>query len=64
MSAEDYDVAWLRIHERPDGPTSAKQEEAIRTYAADQGYETLRGFHVYLRARAWDYYDVLKEASP
>lgn len=64
MSAEEYDIGWVRIHERPDGPVSAKQEEAIRAWAADEGFPTLRGFHMRLRMMAWDYYDVLKEASP
>ena len=59
MSAEDYDVPWMKIHERPDGPTSEKQEAAIRAWAAEEGFPTLRGFWKRLEMMDWDYYDVL-----
>lgn len=61
MSAEDYDVGWFRIHERPAGPVSGLQEETIREWARGVGFKDLRGFHMWMRAREWDYYDVLKE---
>lgn len=64
MSAEDYDKGWLRIYERPDGVLSAAQERAIRDYAKDEGFPTLRGFASRLRMLNWDYYDVLQVASP
>lgn len=64
MSAKDYDVGWYRITEPPSGVVSAKQEAAIRAYAREEGFETLRGFHTRLRMLGWDYYDVLRIASP
>lgn len=64
MSAVDYDVGWFRITEPPAGVVSSKQEAAIRAYAADEGFPTLRGFHMRLRMLGWDYYDVLRVASP
>ena len=36
------------------------REEVIRFVAGILGYETLRGFHMALRANKWDYYDVLR----
>jgi len=64
MSAEDYDEGWYRITEPLEGVVSAKQEAAIRAYAREEGYETLRGYHMHLRMLDWDYYDVLRVASP
>lgn len=64
MSAEDYDTGWFRIHEPLDGVVSAKQEAAIRDYARDQGFETLRGYASHLKMLGWDYYDVLRVVSP
>ena len=43
---------------------SASQEEAIREFAELLGFENLRGFWSYLEAQEWDYYDVLRAASP
>lgn len=38
-----------------------RQEETIRKWASEHGYETLRGFHMMLRSEGWSYYDILKE---
>ncbi|GAI56881.1 unnamed protein product [marine sediment metagenome] len=64
MSAEDYDTGWFRITEPLDGVVTARQEAAIRAYAREEGFETLRGYHMRLRMLGWDYYDVLRVVSP
>ncbi|GAI28070.1 unnamed protein product [marine sediment metagenome] len=64
MSAEDYDKGWFRITEPLDGVVTARQEAAIRVYAREEGFETLRGYHMRLRMLGWDYYDVLRVVSP
>lgn len=51
---------WLSIYEPLSGTISSKQEAAIRAYAADEGFPTLRGFASRLRMLGWDYYDVLR----
>lgn len=50
---------WYKI-----GYSSENQEWAIRTYAAELGFENLRGFWKYLESQEWDYYDVLRYVSP
>ena len=62
----EYEEAerWMRIAEPPRGVISAKQERAIRAYARDEGFETLRGWASRMRMLDWDYYDVLKIVSP
>ncbi|GAH75624.1 unnamed protein product, partial [marine sediment metagenome] len=62
MSADDEPRGWLRLAEPPTGRLSSKQEDMIRAYAFEEGYDTLRGFHMHLRSLGWDYYDILKEA--
>jgi hypothetical protein len=62
MSADDEPRGWLKLSEPPTGTLSQKQEDMIRAYAFQEGYDTLRGYHNYLRSIGWDYYDVLKEA--
>lgn len=64
MAEEEEEAAWLRIREPPVGVITEQQERAIREYAFEEGFETLRGFHMRLRARGWDYYDVLQIVSP
>ena len=39
-----------------------KQEETVREWAREHGFENLRGFHMMLRTEGWTYYDILKEA--
>jgi len=51
---------WYRIDEPPEGKPSLAQEVAIRAVARDFGYETLRGFHMYMRSQGWDYYDIIE----
>lgn len=41
-----------------------RQEQAIRDYAKQQGYDTLRGFHWFLKREDWSYYNVLRIVSP
>ena len=53
-------TGWYKIHEPPTGYVSAKQEATIREVAAEFGFETLRGFHMYLKSQGWDYYDILQ----
>ena len=60
MAEEERERAWFKLSEPPRGVMSAAQEEAIRDYAAGEGFETLRGYHMHLRAMGWDYYDVLR----
>lgn len=64
MAEDEEDAGWIRIYEPLDGVVSAAQERAIRDYARGEGYETLRGYHSHLRSLGWDYYDVLRVASP
>lgn len=64
MSEEPETYGWYRISEPIDGVTSASQEAAIRAYALEEGFEDLRGYHAHLRMLGWDYYDVLRVASP
>lgn len=52
--------SWYRIDEPPTGVTTVAQEVAIRLVAEEFGYETLRGFHMYLKSQGWDYYDILE----
>jgi hypothetical protein len=40
------------------------QEEAIREQAYVMGFIDLRGFNAYMTSHGWDYYDILKIASP
>ncbi len=60
MSTDTRERSWFKISEAPETTVSAAQIEAIRDYAASEGFETLRGYHNRLRAMGWDYYDVLK----
>lgn len=60
MAEDEEDAGWIRITEPLDGVVSAAQERAIRAYAASEGFETLRGYHMHLRSQGWDYYDVLR----
>lgn len=60
MGEETRERAWFKLSEPPTGDISQGQLEAIRDYAAGEGYETLRGYHMHLRSMGWDYYDVLK----
>lgn len=55
---------WFSIQEPIEGKTTAGQEAAIRAYALEEGFETLRGYHMHLRALGWDYYDILRIVSP
>ena len=64
MDEEERETGWFRITEPLDGIVSAKQEAAIRDYAREEGFETLRGYHSHLRMLGWDYYDVLRVVSP
>lgn len=64
MADEKREDGWFRIEEPLEGTVSARQESAIREYAREEGYETLRGYHLHLRSLGWDYYDVLREVSP
>ena len=61
MNEEPEPSGWFRITEPLDGVVTAKQEAAIRAYAAEQGFPTLRGFHMRLKMMVWDYYDVLRQ---
>lgn len=61
MADENREAGWFRITEPLDGVVTAKQEAAIRAYAAEEGFETLRGYHMRLRMLGWDYYDVLRQ---
>lgn len=45
-------------------PVTGKQEDVIRAYAQREGYETLKGFHWFLRREEMNYYDILREESP
>lgn len=56
---EPPEQPWFRIEY-----TTEKQEDAIREYAKAEGFETLRGYWSHLNSIGWDYYDVLKDASP
>lgn len=60
MSAEDYDKGWFRITEPPSGTVSRAQEEVIREFAREEGFEDLRGWASRMRMMGWDYYDVLR----
>ena len=60
MAEEPEEPKWYRIQEPPIGIISTAQETAVRDYAEAHGYETLRGFHWYLKRMDWDYYDILK----
>ncbi len=60
MSDDPRERSWFKISEAPEHTVTAGQMEAIRDYAASEGYETLRGYHQHLRSMGWDYYDVLK----
>lgn len=62
MSEGERERGWLKLEEPPTGHLSSKQEDMIRAYAFQEGFEDLRGFHMHLRELGWDYYDVLKEA--
>jgi hypothetical protein len=62
MSDHPESRGWLKLSEPPTGRISQKQEDMIRAYAFQEGYDTLRGYHMFLRSIGWDYYDVLKEA--
>ena len=64
MVDDEREAGWFRITEPLDGVVSAKQEAAIRDYAREEGFETLRGYHSHLRMLGWDYYDVLRVVSP
>lgn len=55
---------WLRLGEPALGDITSGQESAIRGYALGEGFEDLRGFHMWLRSRGWDYYDILRIVSP
>lgn len=46
---------WTRITE-----STPAQEQAIRQYAAEQGYTDLRSFRSEMAYQEWDYYDVLR----
>lgn len=56
---------WFRIGEpiHEYGLTGG-QEDAIRLYAHNRGFETLRGFHMWMRSMGWDYYNILRIMSP
>lgn len=57
--AERPKKEWYRIHEPPHGVPTAKQEAWIRGWVEALGWETLRGFHMRMKAWDWDYYDIL-----
>lgn len=59
---EEQEEGWYDIDEPPFGIVTGAQEEAIREMALDFGFENLRGFHMFMRARDWDYYDILQMA--
>jgi len=56
---EQPEAPWFKI-----GYATEKQEEAIREYARKEGFETLRGYWKHMESMEWDYYDVIKVASP
>ncbi len=64
MGAVEPPSGWYRIAEPLDGVTTRAQEATIREYAREHGFPTLRGYASHLRMLGWDYYDVLKVASP
>jgi hypothetical protein len=42
------------------GYATTSQEQAIREFARQQGFENLRGFNKWMEKKDWDYYDVLR----
>lgn len=42
------------------GGATEAQEAAIREMAAELGFENLRGFHMYMKSRDLDYYDIIR----
>jgi len=45
-------------------PVTGRQDEVIRAYAKKEGFDTLKGFHWFLRREEMNYYDILREESP
>lgn len=66
MSKEEwrsiYGTEWVTFANVED--LTEGREEAIRDYAQQQDFDTLRGFHHYLRRNILTYYDILKIVSP
>lgn len=50
---------WFKI-----GKATEKQEEAIRDLAGMWGFVDLRGFWKFMESIDYDYYNVVKDASP
>ena len=46
---------WFKI-----GYTTGAQEEVIREFAREEGFETLRGYWKHMESEGWDYYDVIR----
>lgn len=74
MGYEDWHVKLFEqeLGERAGGnlqpytirEASGKQELAIRSFAFEQGFTDLRGFHMWMKSMDIDYYDIIKIASP
>lgn len=64
MDEEPRIPTWIPIRLPTD--LIGEQEETIREFARERGYETLRGFHWWIRRERdiWNYYDILREVSP
>lgn len=46
---------WFSIRTATD-----KQEEVIREFAREEGFEDLRGYWSHMQSEDWDYYDVIR----
>lgn len=57
-----YGTEWVTFAEVED--LTKGREEAIREFARQEGYESLRGFHHFLEREVITYYDILKIVSP
>lgn len=62
MAEEEEIEGWFKIREPPTGVLTAKMEETIRAFAREEGFPTLRGFHMRMRSLDWDFYDILQMA--
>jgi len=60
------ELAW----EKPERPwlslglPPAALERAIREFARQEGYVTLRGYWAHMKKNEWDYYNILQFQSP
>ena len=59
---EELPAAW----QPPERPwfsipvATERQEDVIREFALEEGFETLRGYWRHMEAEGWDYYDVIR----